>query len=548
MSKKLPILFLFLSFNFWAQTEESFNLGFESNAQYYVDDQVTGDFTASDRFRSNSYLKAEYLVQNFTFGIQVEGYAPQALLNYSPQYNDPINIGLYYAQFKNDKLDITLGHFYEQFGNGLALRSWEDRQLGINNAIRGIKLKYKPTENISLTGLFGNQRVGFKVSEGELFGLDTQFDMPQMFKSENTSGSIGFSYVGRYQENESDNPDFKKLTSAFSGRLQMNVHNFSTGLEGVVKMDDAYVENGTLYSDKLFKGNALQFNLGYSQKGLGINATLRRLENMNFYSEIEALGNTYNELIVNYIPALTKQHDYSLANMYVYQSQPGLSFNPLEKAGEIGGQIDVFFNLKKDTPLGGKYGTKVSVNFASWYALKADFISEYQRVDVGFLEAGEHYFSDMSLEVRKKLSPKVSGILTFLHGNYNKKYVEETYGFVKSNVAIAETTIQTSEKTSLRIEAQHLWTRDDKKNWAAATMEFNANTHMSFFATDLYNYGNEDLNHRDHYYLLGGSYSKDRTRIALSYGRQRGGILCVGGVCREVPPASGLTLNITTSL
>ena len=107
--------------------------------------------------------------------------------------------------------------------------------------------------------------------------------------------------------------------------------------------------------------------------------------------------------------------------------------------------------------------------------------------------------------------------------------------------------LQTSEKTSLRIEAQHLWTQDDKKNWAASTIELNANSNFSFFVTDLYNYGNEDTSHRDHYYLLGGSYSKDRTRIALSYGRQRGGILCVGGVCREVPPACGLTLNLSTS-
>ena len=548
MNLKLLLPFVLLSFNNFAQTEESFSLGFESNAQYYLDDAVTGDFIETDRFRSNSYLKAEYIIQQFTFGFQIEAYSPQALLNYSPNYSDPINLGMYYAQYKHSKFEVTLGHFFEQFGSGLALRSWEDRQLGINNAIRGIKLKYKPTENISLTGLMGRQRVGFIVSDAELYGFDVNFDFPQMFKSENTSGSIGLSYVGRNQKIETANPDFNDLTSAFSGRIQMNIHNFSTGLEGLVKTKDAYVESGTLFTDKLFYGNALQFNLGYSQKGLGINTTLRRLENMNFYTEREAAGNTYNELIVNYLPALTKQHDYSLANMYVYQAQPGLTFNPIEKAGEIGGQMDIYYQFKKDTPLGGKYGTKVSANFASWYGLGAEFNSDYQRVDVGFLDLGQHYFSDLSIEVRKKLSEKVAGIFTYIHGNYNKKFVEETYGFVKSDIAIGESTVQLNEKSSLRVEVQHLWTQQDKKNWAASTVEWNANSHISMFVTDLYNYGNDDTSHRDHYYLIGGSYSKERTRIALSYGRQRGGILCVGGVCREVPAATGLTLNVTTSL
>ena len=35
--------------------------------------------------------------------------------------------------------------------------------------------------------------------------------------------------------------------------------------------------------------------------------------------------------------------------------------------------------------------------------------------------------------------------------------------------------------------------------------------------------------------------------ISINYGRQRGGLLCVGGICRQVSPNTGLTLNITTS-
>ena len=73
-------------------------------------------------------------------------------------------------------------------------------------------------------------------------------------------------------------------------------------------------------------GNAIELNLGYTKRGLGVNATFRRMENMSFYSDRSATGNDFNSNVINYIPALTKQHDYLLTNIYVYQAQPQVSF------------------------------------------------------------------------------------------------------------------------------------------------------------------------------------------------------------------------------
>ena len=86
-----------------------------------------------------------------------------------------------------------------------------------------------------------------------------------------------------------------------------------------------------------------------------------------------------------------------------------------------------------------------------------------------------------------------------------------------------------------------------KKNWASATVECNLNSKYSFYAIDLYNYGNELEYQRNHYYNFGGSYRNKSTRIALSYGRQRGGLVCVGGVCRIVPESSGISISLNTS-
>src|SRR5690554_1301670 len=120
--------------------------GIESNAQYYVDDNKIKleENERDERFRSNTYLKLDYSLKNFEFGIQGEAYYPKPLLNYNPLLQD-FNIGTLYARYNNYEkgIDVTVGHLYEQFGSGLALRFWEDRALGINNALFGSRVNVR---------------------------------------------------------------------------------------------------------------------------------------------------------------------------------------------------------------------------------------------------------------------------------------------------------------------------------------------------------------------------------------------------------------------
>lgn len=516
-----------------------------SYSQYYVDDEKTGDFNEKDRFRSNNYLKLDAGLNKFKFGLQIEAYAPQSLLSFSPSFNKKIGIVTYFANYKSKKLDVIIGSFYEQFGNGLILRSWEDKQLGLNNALRGSKISYSPYQYLQLTGLYGKHRVGFDISDGDIFGFDAEFNLNDAINNKNSSFNLGLSVVRRSQNIENASEGFNKNTDAFSIRVNYSKENFYSNIEYVAKEKDALVEFGFVNTSKLSKGNALLFNAGYSQKGFGINATFRRLENMSYYSNRETEGNVFNEQLVNYLPSLSKQHDYGLTNIYIYQTQSRLTYNPFEKAGEIGSQIDVFYTIKKGTKLGGKYGTKLSLNYATWYGLDAEFDIENRTYDAEFLNFGKKYFSDFNIEARKKWSNKWSSVFTYVDLYYNKKYLEETSGKVNANIAVVETTYKFLPTKSIRVEAQHLWSNDDKKNWLAWVLELNLLSKLSFYISDMYNYGN-DLK-KIHYYDSGVSYSKNRTRLTLNYGRQRGGLLCVGGICRIVPESTGMGLQINTS-
>lgn len=272
--------------------------GFESNTAWYIDDNKVklDPVEAKNRVRSNSYLRLDYKLKYFTAGAQVESYQSKALLNYSPNFKG-VNLGSYFLNYKNDSigLDITIGHFYEQFGSGLVLRTWEDRQLGIANSIAGARLKYSPLPGLNITALYGKQRngSGFDFTEGAVLGLNTDIQLSSLLNVKNVIFGTGFSYVNRnYKEKDAR---FSKNNYLSSARADFKWKNFTVDFEYAFKSKDALVEFGNVRPELQFDGDAYLLNLGYSKKGFGINANIRRLENFGFYSQRNLAGNAFNE-------------------------------------------------------------------------------------------------------------------------------------------------------------------------------------------------------------------------------------------------------------
>ena len=530
--------------------------GFESNAQWYLNDKARGLKHPDDPIRSNNYLLVNYQYSGFTAGVQVESYEPNALLNYNPGFKGT-DLGTYYAAYKSKKFEITAGHFYEQFGSGMLLRAWEDRALGINTALRGGRIIFRPSDNVRLTALYGRQRSGFGVAKGDIYGFDSDFNLSSLFKFQVSDLSFGASYVGRYEKIELPDPNFDELTSAFSGRVNFIHNSFYASGEYSYKQKDGVLGTQNNLSNSFVKpGNALLVNFGYSKEGLGIDATFRRMENMKFLSERlpTATGDllttslNFNDKVLNFTPALTKQHHSNLANIYVFQAQSKVDYvDPtIMKAGETGGQIDVFYDFAKGTQFGGKYGTKVALNMSSWYNLPGSYRAVPPDYKTDFFGVGEKYFSDYNIEIKKRLSDTWITGFYYINQYYNKKWLEGG-DIVKTNIVTGEATYNFAENKSIRVEAEHMWADADKKNWAGGTVELNINDTYSLYVWDIYNYGNDNSAQQTHYYNVGGAYRVGATRIAANYGRQRGGLVCVGGVCRFVPESTGFTLSISTA-
>jgi hypothetical protein len=391
--------------------------------------------------------------------------------------------------------------------------------------------------------------------------------MSGILKIENSEFSLGFSYVGRDEKTNFENPNFKELTNSFAGRFNYSHQSFYINSEYNYKTDDAILYPITVSNTFVKPGSAIITNFGYSKKGIGLDVSLRRIENMNFLSERnpevfspEQTSLAFNDRMMNFVPSLTKQHHSNLANIYVFQAQKSVSIvsdNGIAKAGEIGGQIDFFYEFKKGSSLGGKYGTKIAINASNWFNLSGDYTLYPPDYKTDFLGTGKKYFSDYNLEISKKFNSNLQGSIVFINQFYDHQLIAASLNIqVNSFIIAPEISYKLTNTKSVRIAAEHMWADSDRKNWAAMLVEYNHNLNWSFYVSDMYNYGfdkNSNLiddvsdHFKIHFYNLGTAYTKGSTRIALSYGRQRGGLVCAGGICRFVPPSSGVTLSLTKS-
>ncbi len=504
----------------------------ESTNQYYVNDTVTNASVPLDKMGSNSYLKLDYNYKGFTAGVQMESYLP-LLLGYpgNSNFNGTKLINKYFT-YRTKNLQATVGDFYEQFGSGLIFRSFENRQIGINNAIEGMNIRFQPTKFWDMKVVYGRQRKYFEYSDGVIRGLDGTMNWNTLLKNNTVKGEIktGFSLISRYDEYLGSNPNIKPATDAWAVRGSYDAENFYINFENVSKETDAHFANNFFTT----KGKALQINTGVSATGFGANLSFRRLENMDFRTDRNAVQGEY---LVNFLPALTRQHDYALSNIYVYNAQA---------IGEIGGQLDLQYNFKKNTKLGGKYGTKVSMNYSRYNNLDITSTSATGNTS-NFLSFGkEQYFGDLNIEIKKKLTANTTATLFYQNLYYNKSVVEGgLFDNVKANIVATDFLFKFKNKQSLHFVAQHLQTAQDFKNWVGGLAEYAFAPKWTWFIQSLYNYGNNKK--QINYYNIGTSFTQGTSRLLLSYGRQRQGLVCVGGVCRMVPAYTGLSATFTTS-
>ena len=437
---------------------------------------------------------------------------------------------------------ITVGDVYGQFGSGMVLRLYEDRALGVDNALRGGKIEVTPYKGIFIEALGGKQRRywncyndgawGWNYKQDAVLGANLELGLHEWIPQLQEAGAnltIGGSYVSKYQKMDTipyiDMEEMQmymynlpEWVGAGSVRAQLQMKGWNAMVEYAYKANDPSILNDYSYEH----GEALMMSLSYSQKGLAIIAQAKRSENMSFRSDRQAnlMCGT-----INHLPPFANQHTYMLTSLYPYGT---------EKTGnEWAFQGEIRYTWKRGTKMGGKYGTTLKLN--------ASHIRGTTDTWFGMSEAP--YYTDVNLELNKKLTKQWTIGAMAMYQTYNKQVIEGKGDLIRAGIGVVEAKYALNKKIQMRAEAQYMYTRQDEGQWVAALYELSLWRQLVLSGQWMYNIGYAHEATNEHYYTVAATYTHGAHRVMAGYTKTRAGFNCSGGVCRYVPKQEGVSLT-----
>jgi hypothetical protein len=376
------------------------------------------------------------------------------------------------------------------------------------------------------------------------------------------NGIIGIegSYVGRRDSDISafnvEDWETGEITNILAGKEMLNMVSGRLNFEfaGVtLRGEYAAKLNEDLFNPTLptAKGNVIYLDLGYNYKRFSASATFRRMENMTTAIDNRPVGIGGGN-VMNYVPLLTRQHTYSLANLNPYRG------SSVHTGGEIGGQLDLYYSLRNPKAR-GKYWN-FHLNFSMFNTI--DHFNQIYQQDM----EGRNVWLDLNFDVERQWNKQVKTTFLYSFQRWDEEinhYDSPMAHYCRSHIFVGDVTYKFNKKHSMRFEAQYLASNDYEGDWVAATIEYNLAPKFSFYVSDMWNcekmqdgaYGNyymdldtyEGDNYLLHYYQVGASFTHNSFRAQLSYGRNRAGFVCSGGVCRFQPAYTGFNLAMTLS-
>ena len=547
MKKLLISLLILLPLSATAQV--TLNGSIQSDVLVPENDEAIGAEKTEDVV-TNTYVTLQMTSKYVDAGARLE-YLDHPLPGYEKDFKG-WGVPHFYVKGRYGIAEMTAGTFYEQFGSGFILRTYEERSLGVDNSLLGGRLVLKPIEGLNIKLLSGKQRRYWNWNKALVSGADVEMSLDEWIpslKNNDTHLMVGASWVNRYENNKEEvfvdvthNLRFPKYVNAWDVRVNLNHGPWSVLAEYAQKDDDPSYANGYIFR----KGNVAMLSGSYSKKGLSVLLQAKRSENMSFKSTGNANKAMGISSSIGHLLAFTQEHTYTLPAYYPYATQIA--------DGEWAYQAEVGYNFKRNTPLGGKYGMNVKVNYSYVRAIDRRFLGDVSLNNLAgtltyggtdgykssFFKWGDDtYYQDLNIQLSRKLTKDFKLFLMYMNQRYNMLKIEGHGGMVRSNIFVADGKYQFSPKVTLRGEMQYMTTKGDEGDWAFGLLELSLVPHWMITISDQFNVNQSHI----HYYMGQVTFTTGAHMIQLGYGRVQEGYNCSGGVCRYVPASKGFTLS-----
>lgn len=513
----------------------------EVSHPWQVDGLWTGEFNAAvkdenigaahtpfyeeHKWGAQSWLHLNAYKQAWRFEIRLDGYQNSILRNPEDVYTR-YGIGYLNASYSTSKFSVEAGHFYDQIGQGLIMRSYRDLSLQIDNSIFGAKVKWHLPANQSLMAYAGWPTDDF--GSQDLFNAGGEYRNTWKIKDVVLSSGAGISWK-RYHSAMTDalidelrfyHPQ-DRVTLYRHGWLgtifqELHAGPLTWNAEFAVKYHDPYYN--VEQSRQLVTGEKIagrfetapgrafytQVNLDFSSVSVGIEGKYTQ----RFVNKSDPFSFDYrNEL--NFIPPSVDVRTYRLQARYI----PATQF-----IGEKSLTAFVFLPLEEHL-----------LEWKNALIFRLDGVKLYDDYDLQWTwnRESDRWVAGMMYQV------------------YNQSVYEGKGGnlIVRSTIPYAEYYTTWGEDQSLKTEAQALFTRQDKGSLYFLSMELAWNRHWTLFGSGMYQ-PNSDL----WYPSTGVFYNNGGGRYGVSFVKQLDGYVCSGGICRYEPAYSGFKLEFQQRL
>ena len=138
--KKICLLSVFIFSNLFSEFNVSYMLKYADGEN--SDTDIFENYVDVNMYYDNLYI--------YSF----LKYADPPLIGYpTDNFDDFLNI--FFVEYNNDNLDITIGDVLTVYGRGLSLHTYQDRDIDYNNGIRGISMTYSVNDRWDIYSLFG---------------------------------------------------------------------------------------------------------------------------------------------------------------------------------------------------------------------------------------------------------------------------------------------------------------------------------------------------------------------------------------------------------
>lgn len=538
----LPTLFTLLCLSVSCYGQSGYFTGsLQTNTNFFIRDVKIGAYNMPQydnlKVGTDAWFNLNYTNEKYDLdaGVRFDFFYNSILRVPTSPYT-AAGVGNFYVRKKIKDLTVTAGYIYDQIGSGIIYRAYEERELGIDNALLGARAEYNLASVIRLKAFAGVQKLEFSYQNPIILGFNADANL----KSGETQFNPGIGVINRSMDQASMNEVVATIetydttgrfvpkynTYAFTFYNTIAGHGFSWYVEAAYKTAEAIrapqiteVVDSLIYAP----GTCFYTALNYSKKGFGATLQFKRTQNFYLHTSPNPTASQFDGEM-SFIPPVSRENSLALPSRYYAQS---LENHELAFSGET-----TYSPVERVT-----------------ITLSGSFIRDFLLKSMGEL-TNTPFFGEAFGSVLYRPTRYFETEIGFQYVRYNKfVYQNDGPTNVDAYTPFSEFLFKFTHRYSLRIEVQYQNVKLDYGQWLYGLAEFNIAPHLSIAATDMWNFQpNPEVNpYPNHYYSFFVGYTQGSTAFTLAWVKQVEGIVCTGGVCRIEPAFSGVKFGITST-